>query len=65
MPLTLIQFSDRRKWGDWTFLDLLERNNIQYEYDGEVLAFHSSEARQQAARIWYALTGQERIGVVA
>lgn len=58
-----IKFQDSRKWGDFSFLDLLEKNNISFTHDGEFLSFPNLEARQRARSIWYHLVGTNEIGV--
>jgi hypothetical protein len=61
----MIVFSDSRKWGSYSYLDLLERNNVLFKYDGKHLSFPNKEAEQKAGRIWHSLTGQSKIGIIA
>ena len=58
-------YEDHRRWGDWSFLDLLERNNIPYSFDGAILRFPNEKAYQQATSIWYNLSGSKLIGTYA
>lgn len=60
----VVKFSDHRMWGQLSYLDYLEQNNVQFDYDGSTLSFSSEEAQQKASSIWHCLTGQHRIGVV-
>lgn len=59
-----VPFVDSRKWGQSSFLDYLESNGVQFEYDGQQLEFNNQEAYQRAVSIWHCLTGQTKIGVV-
>ncbi len=58
-------FTDSKKWGQWSFLDILEKNNIAFKYDGKVLEFFNEEHRRRAAAIWYNLSGSKFIGTFA
>lgn len=60
-----MKFKDNRKWGSRSFLDLLEVNGVRFKYDGEKLTFPSIMDEERASSIWYALTGQKTIGIVA
>lgn len=59
-----ILFNDSRKWGQWSFLDLLERNDVAFIFDGETLAFPTKSDEIQARNIWHCLTGVRQIGAV-
>lgn len=60
-----MKFHDTKKWGQWSFLDILERNNIAFKYDGVNLEFFNKEHQQRAAAIWYNLSGSKFIGSFA
>lgn len=57
-------FSDHRKWNNFTFLDLLEKNNIAFSFDGSILSFPTEEAHKRARGMWYNLVGTNEIGSV-
>jgi hypothetical protein len=58
-------FNDTRKWGQYSYLDLLEANDVPFNYNGQELSFPNKEAQARAAAIWYSLTGMRQIGVYA
>lgn len=59
---SVIEFRDSRHWGTFSFIDLLECNNIPFNYDGELLSFPSLDAHAHARRMWHHLTGLFQIG---
>lgn len=59
-----ILFNDSRKWGQYSFLDLLERNDVAFTFDGQNLSFPTKSDEIQARGIWYSLTGVRQIGAV-
>lgn len=65
MDLTVPSFNDERKWGQTSFLDYLEANDVPFHFDGKELSFPDEAAYQRAQTIWECLTGMRQIGVVA
>lgn len=57
-----MKFADTKRWGQLTFLDYLESNNIKFKYDGKDLSFPNHLSEVAATRIWNHLTGQYVIG---
>lgn len=61
---TKVKFTDQRKWGRLSFLDILEINNIAFEYNGTELSFSNPEAHRRARGLWYNLVGTNEIGAL-
>lgn len=59
-----ILFNDSRRWGQYSFLDLLERNDVAFTFDGTNLSFPTKSDEIQARDIWECLTGIRQIGAV-
>lgn len=59
------RFTDSRKWGKYSYLDILEENGVMFHYDGSCLSFPDKKAEKRATALWYALTGMRQIGVFA
>jgi hypothetical protein len=57
-----MKFADTKRWGQLTFLDYCEVNQIKFSFDGKELKFPDDEARARASSIWYDLTGSTTIG---
>lgn len=57
-----IEFDDSKKFGDWSFVGLLNRNGIVHKYSGYKLSFPNKSWLDRATSIWYDLTGLKTIG---
>ena len=57
-----IKFSDEDMFGDMTFLDILEDNDIPFVYDGKELLFLHNAPQVMASNIWRSLTGSSILG---
>ena len=58
----MIPFSDDDQFGDMTFLDILEDNQIPFVYDGKHLHFLHNASEAYARNLWNALTGYSTLG---
>lgn len=58
-----MRFNDSiRKWGKFSFLDLLEVNEVPFTHLGGELSFPNDQAKMKASSIWNCLTGTYTIG---
>ena len=64
MPLK-IEFEDEEvKFGEYTFLEILEERNIPFTYDGHFLAIEQRLHEVVARQLWQSLTGSGVFGRV-
>ncbi len=59
---TVINFDDSDRFGDMSFLDILEENHVAFTYDGRYLEFHKREHEVLARNLWLAMTGSSVLG---
>ena len=57
-----MKFKDDDRYGDLTFLDILEDNDVPFIYDGKELTFLHNAHEAYATQLWQGLTGHSIIG---
>lgn len=60
--MSTIRFDDGDIFGDQSFLDILEDNDVPFIYDGEFLTFETNVSEVYARQLWSGLTGSYQIG---
>jgi len=55
-------FDDEQRWDGWSFLGLLNRNEIPFSYKNHELLFPTKNANRRAEVLWKCLTGNSTIG---
>ena len=53
-----IKFDDNDQFGDLSFLDILEDNDIPFIYNGQELIFLNNVSQVYATHLWQGLTGK-------
>ena len=62
MPLK-IEFEDEEvRFGEYTFLEILEERGIPHKYDGHFLEIESRASEVVARQLWQSLTGSGVFG---
>lgn len=54
-----MKFDDGDRFGDMSFLDILEDSGIPYTYKGGELTFTTNAFEAYASELWYKLTGKQ------
>lgn len=57
-----MKFDDGDRFGDVSFLDILEDNAIPFTYNGGELIFTTIAFEAYASELWYKLTGKNLNG---